>query len=628
MRTRNAVALNPSRRELVFGFIAPLGVDKVFVAECLRTALCTVGYELYDVHVTDKLRTFAECPPETDLDNVGFLPRKKILMDAGDKIRQQWNVHSRRKRGDAVALAAMIGISEDREAATTDLRQTGVAEEETCATCGKQGVAPIQTLSNAAFLVDSLKHQDELRLLRRVYGPAFISIAIYSPPEKRKDYLAENADKKDSRARIFIEHLMRRDETGENDQGVKIPFGQDVGNAFPDADFILDASLPEEQINYQLTRLVRLIFGDALITPTRDEIGMSLATISQVRSSSLARQIGAAVLRKDASVVAIGTNEAARPVSGGQYLPADDHRYSGRDKDYANRDTSDEFRSEMVDDILERLDDARLLAEEYSKYKDDHATPRSDAEPVRAGRVDRIRSMLCEDGTDVSDIEHVLDAIDDAHMLKRQYSKYSPEAMIDEFALRDLRERRLQELYYADEAPLRRALIRDNIDYVRDVHAEAAAIIDAARHGTAVKKCVMYTTTFPCHECARHIVAAGIRELIYLAPYPKSANRKLYKDSIDIDPDKRNKRKVTFRTFTGVGPRRYLEFFAMRADRKKSDGTVIEFDLRSRGPDLPYYTPTPQAAAANEQIELASFKNFLKAYVKTTEPKPTEGEDA
>jgi deoxycytidylate deaminase len=621
-----AVAQNPARRELVFGFVAPLGVDKKFVAECLRTALCTVGYDLLDVHVTDKLQTFAECPRDMSLDAVGFLQRKKILMDAGDKIRQQWNARSRRKRGDAVALAAMIGVTESRERAASALgHNQSKNPEEPCPACGRQSVAPVQTLSNAAFLIDSLKHQDELRLLRRVYGPAFISIAIYSPPEKRKEFLLKNSEKQDGRTKIFIDHLMRRDETGENEQGVKIAFGQDVGNAFPDADFILDASLPEEQIKQQLTRLVRLIFGDALITPTRDEIGMSLATVSQVRSSSLARQIGAAIVRRDASVVAIGTNEAAKPM-GGQYLPEDDHEYHGRDKDYSARDTSDEFRSEMVDDILERLDDACLLDARFSKYKDGSNELRADVDPedVRRSRRAQIEPFLRERQIE-ADENNLLEAIDDAHMLKREFSTYAMQEITDENALRDLRERRLQDLYYADNAPLRRALIRDNIDYVRDVHAEAAAILDAARHGTAVKKCTMYTTTFPCHECARHIVAAGIRELVYLAPYPKSANGKLYRDSIQIDPDKRDKRRVTFRTFTGVGPRRYLEFFTMRTDRKRNDGTVIEFDLRAQGPDLPYYTPAAQAAAANEQIELESFKNFLKDYIATTQPQPTGG---
>src|SRR5579871_385409 len=60
------------------------------------------------------------------------------------------------------------------------------------------------------------------------------------------------------------------------------------------------------------------------------------------------------------------------------------------------------------------------------------------------------------------------------------------------------------------------------IEYGRCVHAEMAAIVDAARRGVAIAGCTLYTTTFPCHECARHIVAASIRQVVYIDPYPKS----------------------------------------------------------------------------------------------------------
>jgi deoxycytidylate deaminase len=28
--------------------------------------------------------------------------------------------------------------------------------------------------------------------------------------------------------------------------------------------------------------------------------------------------------------------------------------------------------------------------------------------------------------------------------------------------------------------------------------------------------------SFPCHMCARHIIATGLREVVYIEPYPKS----------------------------------------------------------------------------------------------------------
>ena len=59
-------------------------------------------------------------------------------------------------------------------------------------------------------------------------------------------------------------------------------------------------------------------------------------------------------------------------------------------------------------------------------------------------------------------------------------------------------------------------------EFSRPVHAEMAAIIDSAARGVAVDGQTMYVTTFPCHNCAKHIIAAGLQRVIYLEPYPKS----------------------------------------------------------------------------------------------------------
>lgn len=49
-------------------------------------------------------------------------------------------------------------------------------------------------------------------------------------------------------------------------------------------------------------------------------------------------------------------------------------------------------------------------------------------------------------------------------------------------------------------------------------HAERNAIFNAARTGTALAGCRMYLPWFPCMDCARAIVQAGIVELIAIQP--------------------------------------------------------------------------------------------------------------
>ena len=50
---------------------------------------------------------------------------------------------------------------------------------------------------------------------------------------------------------------------------------------------------------------------------------------------------------------------------------------------------------------------------------------------------------------------------------------------------------------------------------VRTVHAEANAIIQAARHGTRIEGADIYTTASPCWECFKLIANSGIRRIFY-----------------------------------------------------------------------------------------------------------------
>ena len=49
-------------------------------------------------------------------------------------------------------------------------------------------------------------------------------------------------------------------------------------------------------------------------------------------------------------------------------------------------------------------------------------------------------------------------------------------------------------------------------------HSERNAIYKAAREGHKTDGCRMYVTYFPCHECARAIIQAGIKEVITYKP--------------------------------------------------------------------------------------------------------------
>jgi len=54
--------------------------------------------------------------------------------------------------------------------------------------------------------------------------------------------------------------------------------------------------------------------------------------------------------------------------------------------------------------------------------------------------------------------------------------------------------------------------------YLWTEHAERNAIFQAARVGIALQGCTLYLTWFPCMDCARAIVQAGIGRLVATRP--------------------------------------------------------------------------------------------------------------
>ncbi len=120
-------------------------------------------------------------------------------------------------------------------------------------------------------------------------------------------------------------------------------------------------------------------------------------------------------------------------------------------------------------------------------------------------------------------------------------------------------------------------------EFGRLVHAEMAAIVDAARRGVAVEKSILFTTTFPCHECTRHIVASGISKVYFIEPYPKSHAEDLFARQVAIDEYMKNPKLVNYRTFTGVSPKRYFALFSV-SDRKGEDGKLRKWDASTALP--------------------------------------------
>ena len=184
-----------------------------------------------------------------------------------------------------------------------------------------------------------------------------------------------------------------------------------------------------------------------------------------------------------------------------------------------------------------------------------------------------------------------------------------PSAAGDDDSLRD----KLTGLESEFSDILEHSRISDLTEFGRVVHAEMEAILSCARAGINCVKATMYCTTFPCHNCAKHIIASGITRVVYVEPYPKSKALELHSESIELktklDDDTTNDR-VVFEPFTGVGARRFLDFFSMnlgagnKLRRKNKDGSTVSWkktDAQLRVALLP---------ASYREIEDAAAKSY------------------
>ena len=164
-------------------------------------------------------------------------------------------------------------------------------------------------------------------------------------------------------------------------------------------------------------------------------------------------------------------------------------------------------------------------------------------------------------------------------------------------------------------SPLRGSRLMNLIEFNRAVHAEMAALVDAARRGVAVQGATLYTTTFPCHDCAKHIVASGIRRAVYVEPYAKSLAADLYPDAVAVDAAPANSRPVRFDPFVGVSPMQYMETFAA-GKRKTADGSKITWTKAGSKPRF-----VDQGFQLQKETRLA---DSLRDLLHTKELRPKE----
>jgi deoxycytidylate deaminase len=447
--------------EIVIGLVGAVGTPHKYVVDILSERLKLFNYTAIQIRVSrDVIRSLYNDIPNNITSES---ERIATYIDKGNKARKDSGDNS------ILALGVSSEIFKNREKDEQD---------------------SVRPMERTAYIINSLKHPDEVTQLRAIYTDGFYLIGVHSDKERRYDYLKCEKSIEPAQAKKLI----------ERDEDEIFGHGQHTRDTFHLADFFVHLDSDLDQLKKSLWRVLDLIFCNPYITPNFDEYAMFMAFASALRSADLSRQIGAVIGRNN-EIIATGANDCPKP-GGGLYWPV------------FNKDTH-----EYVDEP-----DGRDL------------TRGEDSNKIEQKKI----------------IEQILNELD-------------------------------QSVNTTDvEKALLKSQIRDITEYGRAVHAEMEALLFCARNSVDARKATLYTTTFPCHNCAKHIIAAGISKVVYVEPYPKSKAFEFHKDAISPKDDE-NLNAVAFVPFIGIGPRKFFDLFSMslssgfKVERKNKEGKILDW---------------------------------------------------
>ena len=186
----------------------------------------------------------------------------------------------RKIRENRAEIAKEDDVPHHRSSASTEFLQA-------------QEIAKLEELrqGSVAYIVRQFKRPEEIQLMRKTYGSAFIQISVTQNRQGRISNLKERLsrensnweqDKCDAEARKIIRH-----DENENDDN----YGQRLTKIFHLADVFIEAN-DESHTLATCVRFINALFWRKNIIPTRDDFGSYLAKSASLRSVDLSRQVG------------------------------------------------------------------------------------------------------------------------------------------------------------------------------------------------------------------------------------------------------------------------------------------------------------------------------------------------
>ncbi|HKP47026.1 MAG TPA: hypothetical protein VJT50_10525, partial [Pyrinomonadaceae bacterium] len=270
--------------ELVLGLCGPIGSDIHPVAKALRDLLRRdFGYEYCEIiRLSEIIR---------EQSSTASIPAKeyeklKTLIQLGDDLRE--------KHGNGILAEIAVGkIAYARRQAERNTSK------------------PLHQARRVCHIIDSIKNQEELEILRAVYGDMFYFVGVFSSLEGR----VKNLEKRPMAPSEIWELIDR-------DSGEEVDYGQTVRDTFPQADFFLRTEFDNDaEIETRVERFLHLILNSRVLTPSFAEQAMYAAASAAGNSACLSRQVGAALTDALGEIISIGWNDV--PKFGGGLYGAD-----------------------------------------------------------------------------------------------------------------------------------------------------------------------------------------------------------------------------------------------------------------------------------------------------------------
>ena len=213
-----------SESELVIGLVAAVGTDLRVIISTLNDRLDIFKYNTKRIKVSQDI-----IPKVADIgggrEGTERYRRIDALMTAGDEARE------RSRDTSILALGVVAKIASDRTK--------------------KDSQGNVLHSPRQAYIIDSLKHPDEVARLREVYPESFYLLGVHADESRRQEFLTHEKRMTEAEARL----LMSRDE----DEHIR--HGQRTSDTFHLSAFFIRMDENADKLKKDLWRILDILFG-------------------------------------------------------------------------------------------------------------------------------------------------------------------------------------------------------------------------------------------------------------------------------------------------------------------------------------------------------------------------------